>query len=237
MKESCILTNGGNLLRCCDLGFYFQKPYGTFLREVSEQEATYVSRHGLSIDIEFINPHPSKFPIWKHIRTDRVMVDNSNYKWETCNNGGNYGFSTFESWFVAKVNDEWVFRYINHHSTTADFEYDELSNQFKQGLGGNLHIINTDIDLRFLTQCQYYDSESESVIYDVSEPLEKYSEVGSFEQLWNSVTNYYGSKWDDEDEDHEYPTLTFSDKKLIIERLREIGVQRIKRKLQNSKRR
>jgi hypothetical protein len=61
--EKMILTDGGNLLRHCELGWYFQKPNGEFLREVSENEATFLAKNGHEIDFHFPN-FTEKFSVW-----------------------------------------------------------------------------------------------------------------------------------------------------------------------------
>jgi len=77
--EKMILTDGGNLLRHCDLGFYFQKPNGEFLREVSKDEAKFLNEVGHEIDFHFPNEHPTEFPVWKFLKNVRVCNDYSNY--------------------------------------------------------------------------------------------------------------------------------------------------------------
>ena len=60
--EKCFLTNGGNLLRHFETSligtngvgakrFYFQKPNGEFIREVSDSEAEYLCQNCLEVQV------------------------------------------------------------------------------------------------------------------------------------------------------------------------------------------
>jgi hypothetical protein len=228
--EKMILTDGGNLLRHCELGWYFQKPNGEFLREVSENEATFLAKNGHEIDFHFPNEHPNEFPVWKFLKSILVCDDYTNYRESMSNNGGSYSFYTFQDWFVGTVNGKTVFRYVERHTTSAEFLYDELNNQFQQDLGA-FHVCNVNTPTWYNTQCQYWDDELQENVYDVFEVLEKISEVGTFEQLWKSQYEYIPSQFDDMGHYiHEPLTseisigLNLSTKKEIIEKLKDFGV-------------
>ena len=221
--EKMILTDGGNLLRHCDLGWYFQKPNGEFLREVSNDEAKFLSEVGHEIDFHSPVEHPAEFPVWKFITSVRMCNDYSNYKAETSCNGGNYSFVRFEDWYVGKVSGKTVFRYVSRHTTSAEFSYDELDGRFQQDLGA-IHVINADIPERYITQCQYWDQELQENVYDVYEVLEKISEIGTFEQLWNSTCVDIPSKYEPEEDEQEYPALSLTDKKRIVHKLNDFGM-------------
>lgn len=225
--ESCILTNGGNLLRFHPeiKGWYFQKPNGEFLREVSQREAEFICENGLQIDVHFPNPHPKEFPKWNLIGSYLVVNDHSNFRWDTCNNGGNYSFQTYHDWFVSQVNDKTVFRFVERHDTSAEFSFDELTGRFEKNLdyleitniGGT---IKSDNKFWYRTQCL----NPEQLSY-IPEVLEKISEEGTFEQFWNLQSQFIPSKWEDDEQESRIWGLTFSDKKEIVRLLKyEYGI-------------
>lgn len=218
-----ILTDGGDLLRHCDLGWYFQKPNGEFLREVSEDEAVFLSKNAHEIDFNFPNEHPIEFPVWKFIKSVRMCNDYSNYKAETSCNGGNYSFARFEDWFVGKVNGKTVFRYVNRHTTSAEFPYDELTGNFQHDLR-SIHVINANVPERYITQCQYLDQELQENVYDVYEVLERISDIGTFQQLWNVTCIDIPSRFESEENEAEYPALSVTDKKRIVHKLKDFGI-------------
>ena len=235
--EKMFLTNGGNLLRFhLDLKkFYFQRPDGEFIREVSDSEVQYLCQNCLEIDVHFPNEHPEFFPTWYFVKSIQVIQDNSNYRWETCNNGGNYSFKTYHDWYVAFSPDgSWKFAFVERHSTSADFEYDELVGRFQSDLG-ELHISNG-------MGCPTYSSQrgiewtEEGKLYTSSEVLEKLGTISSFKDMWNEEYEFIPSEWDDEyDPNVPYQSgytvnaLTFTQKKEIITRLKELGVTKEKR--------
>ncbi len=219
-----ILTTGGNLLRYCELGWYFTNPSGEFLRECSKHEADYISKNGHEIDFHFPEPHPQFFPKWEFIASVRVTDDCSNYRPETSNNGGNYSFATFEDWFVAKFpNGEWEFMSVNRHSTSAEFSYDELDGRFQNDLG-TVNISNSSELVSYLSQSgKSWNEETKSYDYQIEVVLEKFGEYREFPELWTSQYNYIPSKWDEDDQKFDHPALKFSDKKQIITKLKELG--------------
>jgi len=221
--EKMILTDGGNLLRHCDLGWYFQKPNGEFIREVSEDEAAFLTKNGHEIDFHFQNEHPTEFPVWKFLKSICVCNDYSNYRAETSCNGGDYAHYENEDWFVGKVNGKTVFRYVKRYRTSAEFGYDELNGSYQQNLG-SIHVINSNVPERYVTQCQYWDQELEENVYDVYEVLETISEVGTFKQLWNATCVDLPSKFEPEEEQVEYSALSLTSKKLILKKLKDFGI-------------
>jgi len=220
--EKMILTDGGNLLRYCELGWYFQKPNGEFIREVSEDEAAFLTKNGHEIDFHFPNEHPTEFPVWKFLKSVRTCNDYSNYKAETSCNGGDYAHYVNQDWFVGKVNGKTVFRYVPRFATSSEFGYDELAGNYQQDLGA-FHVSNASVPERYITQCQYWDQDIQENVYDVHEVLEKISEIGTFEQFWNATCVHIPSKYEP-DEELEYPTLSMTSKKEILEKLKEFGI-------------
>jgi len=228
--KKMILTNGGNLLRHCELGWYFQKPNGKFIREVSEAEAQHICLHGYEIDFHFAPDDPVEFPRWEHLISMRVCTDYTNYKAYTSCNGGNYSFATFQDWFVATVNGEVVFRFVERFETSAEFGFDELVGSFQQDCG-TLSISNVNSVINYNTQCQYFDAPMEEVVYQVDEILERISQIGTFDQLWNQKYLEIPSKWEIQDYDVADKltyALSFSEKKNIIQRLKGLGVEKSK---------
>lgn len=221
--EKCFLTNGGNLLRFhpCKK-FYFQKPNGEFIREVSNSEAEYLRQVCLETDVYFQPEHPAFLHTWYFIRSIQVIQDNSNYRWETSCNGGNYFFKTYHDWYVAKYPDgKWKFAFVEKYSTSADFSYDEIEGKFQQDLG-TLYLSNAANALSYKSQkgIEWKDGEK---YYTSSEVLEKIATMSSFKHLWNEIFEYIPSKWDEEEEEgFVRKALSFSDKKEIITRLKEL---------------
>lgn len=226
-KMRTYLTNGGNLLRFYLIfnKWYFQKPDGEFIREVSDSEGEYLSQQCLQIEIKDDIAHPEFLPTWHFIKSVQVTQDDSNYRWETCNNGGNYSFQKYHNWFVAKYPDgEWKFAYVETHYTSAEFSYDELTGTFQQELG-NLFVSNVEEGKCYHSQIgvEWVDGEKEYFSYEV---LEKIATIGTFEKLWKEQYLYCPSMFDNEE--YEKPefsdALTISDKKEIVKTLRNLGV-------------
>ena len=222
-----ILTDGGNLLRHCELGWYFQKPNGEFIREVSEDEAIFLTKNGHEIDFHFPKEHPTEFPVWKFIKSIRTCNDYYNYKAETSFNGGNYAHFVNQDWFVAKVNGKTVFRYVYRFATSSEFGYDELSGKYQQDLG-TFHVENVEYNRFYAswykTQCQYWDEDLQENVYDLYEVLEKISEVGTFNQLWKASCVHIPSRYEP-NEELEYPALSMTSKKQILKKLKNFGIE------------
>lgn len=225
MEKMC-LTNGGNLFRFHPSNkFYFQKPNGEFIREVSDSEAEFLCQNCLEVDVHFPNEHPEFLPTWHFVKSIQVVQDNSNYRWETSNNGGNYSFQTYHNWYVAKYpNGEWKFAFVEKHTTSAEFGYDELNGRFQQDLGylclsnvaDNKGQYQSQAGIEWIGGEKFYSSE---------EVLEKVGTMSSFEDMWTEQYEYIPSRWD-KDEAEIVVGLSFSLKKKIITRLKELGVTR-----------
>lgn len=226
--EKTFLTNGGNLFRFHPLekGFYFQRPNGDFLRQVSNDEAEFLSANCLEISIGEL-PHVTFFPQWIFWKSIQVVQDNSNYRWETSCNGGNYSFQTYLDIYFAKFpNGEWKFAFIERHSTGAEFSYDELAGQFQSNLGEL--IFSNVLDGPYYHTQGAVTWKNEEISYRSEEILEKYAHFASFSDLWGQKFDYIPSKWDNEDEGFTKSALTFSDKKEIVRLIGEFGTPRSK---------
>lgn len=229
--EKCFLTNGGNLLRFHPTQkFYFQKPNGEFIREVSDSEAEFLSQNCLEVDIHHPNEHPEFLPTWHFIKSVLVVEDDSNYRWETSSNGGDYSFQTYHDWYVAKYpNGEWKFAFVERHSTSAEFSYDELTGNFQSCLGClNISNIMGEPVSYQCQQAKWWDREE--VRYYNEEVLEKIASMSSFEHLWNEMFEYIPSRWDEnEDKTQSEKALSFSEKKEILIFLKGLGVTKNKK--------
>lgn len=226
-EHKTYLTNGGNLLRFHPKfqKYYFQKPSGEFIREVSDSEGEYLSQQCLKIEIQGNVEHP-EFPTWIFIKSIQVIQDNSNYRWETCNNGGNYSFQVYHDWYVAQYPDgSWKFAYVETYATSAEFEYDELAGSFQQDLG-YICLSNAVNNPQYKTQGgKSWDGEF--VNYSVDEVLEKIATISAFKEMWNEQHCYYPSKFEDDNYESEpsySPALSISDKKEIVSVLKNLDV-------------
>ena len=224
--EKCFLTNGGNLLRFHpSKKFYFQKPNGEFIREVSSEEAEYLSQNCLEIEVNNPSKHPDFLPTWKFIKSVRVLDDYSSWKPGTSDNGGDYSFHTYHDWYVCKYpNGEWKFAFVERYSTSAEFEYDELAGSFQQDLGYLClsNVIDNMGQYRSQAGIEWKDGQK---VYGVDEVLEKIAFFASFSDLWKEQYEYIPPYWEKE-VGFVKNALSFSDKKEITTRLKELGVTR-----------
>ena len=240
--EKCFLTNGDNLLRFHSTlnKFYFQKPDGEFLREVSSGEAEFLCKNCLEVDVHFPHPEPEFLPEWHFIASIRVEEDYSRFKSETCNNGGDYAFYTYHDWFMAKYpNGELKFAYVERFSTSAEFPFDELTGRFQSDLG-TVYISN-GIDCPAYSSQQGKSWDGKNVISSTDEVLEKVGTIADFKTLWNEVCLTIPER---DSEEEEYETLlTLSEKKEIVTRVKEIftllggyAIKKNKRCIRNKRR-
>lgn len=190
---------------------YFKKPSGEFIREVSDSEAEFLCQNCLEIECSV--EHPKFLPTWYFIKSVRVLDDYFSWKPGTSDNGGDYSFHTFRDWYVAKYpNGEWKFAYVERHSSSAEFSFDELAGRFQPNLE-TLTLLNTE-------EQSFYWAQSPSVIEEI---LEKIAFFASFSDLWNEEYEYIPPYWEKE-EGFVKNALSFSDKKEVITRLKEVGV-------------
>lgn len=209
--QSAYLTNGGNLLRQCDMGWYFCKPNGEFIRQVVDSEAEYLKEVCLQISLQQEVPHPEFFPVWHFIKSVLVTQDNSNYKAEMSCNGGCYSFQTYHDWYVARYpNGKYGFCFVERQTTSADFSYTELGGNFDSN-PGTCYLQNVQEEVSYTMGCASHD-----------EVLEKIGQMSSLEHLWNEMLQIIPSKWEDDEEGCIKPAISFSDKKEIALRLKSI---------------
>lgn len=226
-NPSCggFLTKNGNILLSDNGKNVFFTPSGEFIREVSQQEAQYLSEICPTVVVNWgYQPQwPEEFPVWNFITRVQVMQDESAFKPETSNNGGDYSFQAYHDWFVAKYpNGEWKFAFIESYETSADFQYDQLINRFQQNLG-TVWIANGAGECpKYLSQ-EGVNYEKGNTSYDKYEVLEKLGEISTFEHLWHETYEYIPPR-DEGGKAKLDLALSLSDKKRIVSRLKELGV-------------
>lgn len=240
MNPKSFLTKSGNILVACTNGKYcFLNPSLEFIREVSESEGEYLSDMCLEINFN-VQLHSQvtkyllglEFPTWHFVKSILVLQDNSNYKWETSNNGGNYAFQTYHDWYVAQYPDgKWKFAFIENHSTSAEFSYDELAGSFQNDLG-TLYLSNAVNAPHYSSQAGIEWSGNEKS-YTSSEVLEKIGTIADLSDLWGEIYEYIPSRWDEEEEGYTINGLSFSDKKDIVIRLKELYENAYSEQLKN----
>lgn len=227
IMEKMFLTNGGNLLRFHPTNkFYFQKPNGEFIREVSNSEAEFLCQNCLEVDVHFPHEHPEFLPTWHFVRSILLIDDYSNYRAGTSCNGGDYAFHTHHDWYVSKYPDgSWKFAFVECFSTSAEFSYDELAGSFQSDLG--YLCLSNGVDCPSYSSQAGIDRIDGEKVYGVEEVLEKIGTMSCFEDMWNEVYEYIPSRWEDEDEDYSTkPSLSFQGKKEIITCLKELGIEK-----------
>lgn len=218
------LTLGGNiLLHNLKENYSFHRPDLSLIRQVSQEEGIYLSSIALPIRFETMLHSKftgyaigiTKFPVWNFIISIEIEQDYSNYKWGTCNNGGDYSFTTHQDWFVCQFEDKWRFAYVEWKSTSAEFSYDELAGQFRQNLA-TISPMNVGESRYYLTQTRSGYEEME-----VLEAIQGFQE-SSFRQLWLSECLYIPER-DSEEEEDTYPALSLVQKKQLLTQLKELG--------------
>lgn len=232
------LTRGGNiLLQDINGKFSFHNPSLEFIREVSQNEGNYIlSNEPTKIQVicklhsEFAKycVGLGEFPTWYFIKSVLVLDNYSNFRAETSCNGGDYSFSTYHDWYVAQYPDgSWKFAFVERHSTSAEFSYDELARSFQNDLGClNISNIMGEPMSYQCQQARWWDGEE--VHYYSEEVLEKTATMSCFEDMWTEVYEYIPSRWNEDDKGRTYVGHSFADKKQIITRLKELGCIRNK---------
>lgn len=227
------------------IGAAFFTNEGRFVRQCSISEAIYL--------VEEIELQPIKLiiykdgtdltdfmylllplPKWEHVISVRVTDDCSSFKSATCNNGGDYSFSETLHWFVCTMpNGKPKFRVVTTYSTSAEFEFDQLSGNFEQGLG-KLIVENAPAEFTTMTS-----RNEDGYIEDHYVMLEKISEPCTFADIWNQQYLYIPSKEDVDNGRDEYTcdALTITRRKEIVSKLRGLGLSRPKAKVRTRKRR
>lgn len=211
------LTLGGNLLILHPHldKYYFASPSGKFLREVSNNEAEHLKNQCLEIILpSSYKDFPEFFPQWTFLGEFLIETDATNFLPEESNNGGKYVFYTYQSWFVAKhPNQEWQFAYMNRTTTSAGFEFDEITGQFTNPLK----------TIRFDNVSGYCPTFSTQFEYSI---LEEIACISNFRSLWKSDFVYLPSRWFEDQEQYIPNALTVTDKKNIIRTLKKLGMNK-----------
>jgi hypothetical protein len=165
-----------------------------FNREMTESEWVYV----LLLNLTKVETNSKtkailikEFPKWEHLITLRSEKDYSWYKAETCNNGGDYAFFVDTMYFRMKVNRRNRYCKLDIHSTTAEFDYDELGHGFQSC--GSLNVVNTILPVTIKTQTKPDENGNYWFEQDV---LEKISESCTLDDIlnhecYNVVENTY----------------------------------------------
>lgn len=173
--------------------------------QVSNEEGDWLCQYGHKIDFHFPQPHPQIFPKWEYVTSVRTFADYRSFKPKTCNNGGDYAFYESEDWFVAVMPDGTTrYRYVHTYSTSAEFDYDDLNGGFQR----------TEV-LELANALPAY-----ATCVGGLKALEQISQIGEFSELWHSQCATY------DNEETNYSKLSFSKKKEIIARLKELGIQK-----------
>jgi hypothetical protein len=221
MGEQFFLTENGNILASNGEKHCFCTPSMQLHREVANDEFNHLMNCNLLQfhPIGTYNVPPlSNLPVWHKLISILVVDDDTDYKWQTCNNGGNYGYSTHVNVYCTKYpNGEWKFACLNIHETTAEFGFDQLSGHFQS-------------DCKWLTLCNV---EGQPSFYtwlheDTEDVLEKYAISISFEEILKLQYVYYPSR-DEENIDPQYsPAVKYADIKSILSKFKELGIDRKK---------
>ena len=138
MKSTTIATNpqffltaGGNVLAYGGQYAAFHNVEGDFLRMASLEEAEFLAGVLQPVNFpadrmpDFENPSEWVF-LWSVKSSDY-----SNYRPETCNNGGDYAFYVTTSYYARKTRKGWQFCALDVHGTSAEFDYDEITGNFQ----------------------------------------------------------------------------------------------------------
>lgn len=206
---------------------------GRFVRQCSISEAIYLVEE---IELQPIKLIPYKeetdlagfmcsklgMPKWEHVISVRVTDDSKTLNWFVC----------------TMPNGEHQFRVVTTytkkaHSTSAELEFDQLSGAFEQGLG-KLIIENAQAKFTTLTS-----RNKDGDIEDHYVMLEEISEPCTFADMWNQKYLYVPSQEDVYPGTNEYirDAFTFTQRKEIVSKLRDLGLSRPKAKARTRKRR
>lgn len=228
-KFEAFLTNNGNIAiavkearvedRQSEVQYCaFISPKGEWLRECSYEEFANIKNNAMFAvnDAYFMTKSfdtvmPEKAPVWKFVGRIRVEEDNSSYKPETCNNGGDYAFYTSLDVYHATINGKVVIRGITRYSTSAEFDYDELKASFQTNLT-NCQVLNAYADNGSWYSTQGYDTTF----------LEQISQVYKLEDIYNLTCKVIEKDEEGEIQEREYTPKVLDD---IVGKLIMAGAQ------------
>lgn len=223
-KFEAFLTNNGNIavvvkkvrvedgqseIQYCA----FISPKGEWLRECSYEEFANIKNNAMFAvnDAYFMTKSfdtvmPEKAPVWTFAGRVRVEEDYSSYKPETCNNGGDYAFYTSLDVYHATINGKVVIRGVTRHSTSAEFNYDELKASFQTDLV-DCQVLNAQ---QWLPEYGVADMRYYTQGYDTTF-LEQISQVYKLEDIYNLTCEVIEKDEEDEIQEREYTPEVLDD--------------------------
>lgn len=232
MKELCFLTNGGNFLRENQHGeSYFQTPSGKFIRQVSDSESVYLRSVCLSASIEFAGEF-NAMPVWKKLWsvTDH---DDSNLIESLSSNGGGYGEREKRTYYAARMPDgNLKVRVKTRFFSTSEFFQDDTGRYLRPEECTTYILTNVEGGETTTIQGCEYDLDGCRILIQ-NAVLEQYSEEttleAAIEDAGVDITSPYTFDGRLEYEEKTvYYRLSFSEAKIRLARLKEIGISRKK---------
>jgi hypothetical protein len=223
----CWLTNGGNILVKGLENWMFFKPDLSFIRQVTEAEGEYLS--SVCLLIEFNIMAHSQFveyvvgveplPVWHYLISVQTIQDNTNYRYETSNNGGDYSFSTYREYFCCQINGQWKFAYMEVHKTSAEFSYDKINKQFQSNLAG-VHCINAmngEQPIQYSTQTRSGEWE-DCVLEEISSFT-----LCTYEDILKTPYTYFSSRYDEGEKKCTLEGLSEKELDMFYYQLKQLG--------------
>lgn len=119
---------------------------------------------GTTLDATLVS---MEVPLWRHLWSIS-HDDYTNYKPETCNNGGDYSFSTNVHFFARYNSGKWEVKTLTTHSTSAEFAYDELTGNFQNGLNylTAIGVASKEPEDKWYFRTQTASGEDEEIVLD-----------------------------------------------------------------------
>ena len=223
-KFEAFLTNNGNIavivkeIRVEDGQSEIQycafiSPKGEWLRECTAQEFSTIAENAMfcvedasMMQESFDSIMPENAPTWKFMGSIRIEEDYSSYKPETCNNGGDYAYYTSLDVYFTTINGKAVVRGVTRYSTSAEFEYDELSGWFQTNLTDcqvlNAYAENGNDTVRF----SWYSTQGYKTTF-----LEQISQVYKLEDIYNLTSKVIEKDEEGEIQEWEYTPEVLDD--------------------------
>ena len=195
-----LTDNGSILIPLADEKWCFIDARGNVRREVLPQEADYLIHEiGLpQMVIQFKRQPEIVLPQWKYLGCYLSIEDNTNYKCETSNNGGNYAEWENEHLFYDPITNKFISLTTKHSSYEGD--YDQTNGQYQSRICW-MYATNTDN----LFNMSISGSENEDVVLEQMPNTTSPFHIYNLEQyLREQVVKYYGSQYEDDDDDKEY---------------------------------
>lgn len=232
MSIQRFLTNGGNILQINPNGDkMFATPKMKFIREVSDDEAEFLSKECMPISLPVYSDGLGnvELPIWKYLWSV-IDSDESKLVGSKVNNGGAYAEYTERSYYMAQMPyKEWQVRVITRNWSSSEFQQDDTGHYTNNIQLCHLQNVEGDVKIR------YQGSE------DFNDVIERHSDITSIENALQdtSITITSPYTWDGR---LEYESeviesiVTFATLRKKAERLKELGFTRQKNKSKINKR-